>query len=137
MALSLPVRHRSVAAKQTAPRHQWLLVACIIAASAALSTYWVFLVPIFESPDENIHADYAFSLYSAGRLINLREPWLPWNSHPTGTRFDRDLVFHVYTLYLTKATDVERIQFNPQVMAPKGYGTAGFFAALDRDAPDQ
>jgi len=99
----------------------------IIAASTSLSLYWVFTVPIFEAPDEQTHFDYALNIYSAGRLITVRESLREWNSPP----YDR----HVFTEYLIRESGVRSMQFNPSVKAPAGYGTKTFYDRLDLQAP--
>jgi hypothetical protein len=103
-------------------RH-WLPVGLILGAML-LATYWVFLVPIFQSPDEDYHADYVFSLYSKGRLIRGTEAPLVGCSHP-------------YVSYLLKATDGQGVKYSYYVKMPKNYGTKDFFASIDRNMPDK
>src|SRR5689334_17474290 len=90
----------------------------IVCAAAGLSLYWVFLVPIYQAPDESGHLDYAFDLYTAGRLITVREvpPAAGANS---------------YTRYLASS-----IHFDDGKVE-RNYGTGEYFRDLDRNAPDQ
>jgi hypothetical protein len=108
-----------------------LLLASIIVGAASLSLYWVFLVPVFQAPDENGHLDYAFNIYSAGRLINVREPRHWWNAAPP------NYPWHFYTLYLEDATNLEPMVFHFEAKAPPGYGTREFYDRLDRGAPSE
>lgn len=127
-------------------RQRWaecVLVAIILSASL-LSVIWIFRVPLLQNPDETSHIDYAFSIYSAGRLLNVRKPPSPWNVHPRFEgRKDRDgpesmpydLLSHQYTLYLIGATDFHRIRFHPEEKVPAGYGTRTYYQELDAKAP--
>src|SRR5215831_1631069 len=102
-------------------------LACIIAVSAALSLYWVFTVPIFQSPDEHSHFDYAINIYSAGRPITVREPIREWHANSDGE--------HLYTEYLANEAGLYAMQFHPTVKAPSGYGSRDFYRRLDANAP--
>src|SRR4051812_24274082 len=74
----------------------------IIAASALLAYYRVFAIPILLCPDEDTHIDYAFSLYSAGGLLNVRSPPSSgWNVQHRPRRQQWERVSHLYTLHLT------------------------------------
>jgi len=44
-----------------------VLGACLVAL------YWVFLVPIYQSPDEIVLIDYIFSVHQAGHLFTARD----------------------------------------------------------------
>jgi len=110
----------------------------VIIGAASLSAYWVFLVPIFESPDEVVHFDYALNLYSAGRLISAREPFHAWNTPiPPLNPNPKTSVVHVYTSYLIDASDLKTIRFNPTKRVVSDYGTSAFYNDLDRNAPDE
>lgn len=89
----------------------------------SLASYWVFLVPIFQEPDEDYHADYVFSLYSRKRLILGREASIAAVSHP-------------FIPYLLKATNGQAVKFAAFATMPKSYGTREFFQSIDRHAPD-
>lgn len=100
-------------------------LAGIVAAAMLLSTYWVFLVPVYQAADEFQHLDYAFTLHSAGRLLNVRE------------RSSEGVVLatHPASAYLTTRTRAYTVVFHPEVRMPAEYGTPAYFRALDRDAP--
>jgi 4-amino-4-deoxy-L-arabinose transferase-like glycosyltransferase len=93
--------------------------------SAAQALRWVFLVPIYQAPDEPVHLDYALAIRAHGgpfRLQNTSLEQLPRHAHP-------------YTDYLVERTCAATIRFNPPAKVPPEYGTKAFYAALDRDAP--
>jgi hypothetical protein len=121
-----------------------LVLAAIILSASALAVVWIYRVPLLQNPDETSHVDYVFSIYSAGRLLNVRTPPSPWNVHPRfGGRNDRegpestpyDLLSHQYTLYLIDATEFQRIRFHPEEKVPPGYGTKAYYQKLDAGAP--
>ena len=114
-----------------------LILAAIVVSAASLSMYWVFLVPIFESPDEQTHLDYALNIYSARRLINVREPFYAWNVGlpPPGQK--PGIIYHVYTSYLVQVSDVKEIAFNSALRAPANYGTKLYYQNLDLHAPGE
>lgn len=91
--------------------------AIIIFVAMLLASYWVFLMPIFQSPDEDYHADYLFRLYSAGRLVRGNEAPLAACSHP-------------FVIYLLKATNGQAVKYNQVAKMPEGYGTKEFFKSL-------
>jgi hypothetical protein len=97
------------------------VLALVVTSACALSLYWVFLVPIFESPDEQVHADYAFSLFRAGGLITVRDG-SPGSGNP-------------YVPWLVSASGAERIKGSTLIKAPPGYGTAAYYASVDAGAP--
>ena len=100
-------------------------LAGIVAAACGVSLIWVFTVPIYQSPDEPAHLDYALAIYAHGG------PFLAQN-----TLFERlPPAVHPYTAYLQERTCAYEISFSPGAKMAPGYGTAEFFAALDRDAP--
>lgn len=124
-------------------RAEWVLVAIVLSA-CLVSVVWVFRVPLLQNPDETSHIDYAFSIYSAGRLLNLRTPPSEWNVHPRFEgRKDRegpqstpyDLLSHQYTLYLIDKTDFQRIRFHPEEKVTEDYGTRLYYQQLDAYAP--
>src|SRR5262249_7471773 len=108
-----------------------VLLPLIIAGTASLSLYWVFLVPVFQSPDEPGHLDYAFNIYSAGRLINAREPYHRWNEAPPSKPW------HVYTEYLIDRTNSRAMFWHFEGKVPPGYGTREFYERLDRGVPPE
>ena len=120
-----------------------IVLAVIIISSTSLSLFWVFTVPIFQNPDETSHIDYVFSIYSAGRLLNVRTPPSDWNVHarfegrvgPEGAPYE--FMSHQYTLYLIEATDFQRIRFHAQEKVTGDYGTRDYFRKIDLNAPPQ
>jgi len=128
---------RSVGQK-VARRWAECILALIIISSAVLALFWVFTVPILQNPDENSHIDYAFSIYSAGRLLNVRRVPSGWNVHAgagahPGAAWER--ISHQYTLYLADSTDFQRLRFHPEEKVSPDYGTAAYYDRLDRNAP--
>src|SRR6185369_1283514 len=122
---------------------RWVL-ALIILSACALASVWVLRVPLLQNPDESSHIDYVFSLYSAGRLLNVRRPPSAWNVYPRFEgRKDRegpeslsyDLLSHQYTLYLIDATGFQRIRFHPEQKVPADSGTIAYYKELDAKAP--
>jgi hypothetical protein len=120
------------------------VLAVIVLAATGLSIVWIFRVPLLQNPDESSHIDYVFSIYSAGRLLNVRESPSAWNVHPRNEgRKDKegleslsyDLLSHQYTLYLIDATDFHRIRFHPEQRVPADYGTIAYYKQLDAGAP--
>jgi hypothetical protein len=53
------------------------------AVAMALAAGWALFLPIFLSPDEDSHYDYALTLYSAGRCGRPKISWgatrIPWS----------------------------------------------------------
>jgi 4-amino-4-deoxy-L-arabinose transferase-like glycosyltransferase len=110
----------------------------IIAAAVAMSLRWVFLVPIYQSPDELLHLDYALCLYEHGGLFRANDASVP-RQIMKAPRY-RDFPFfyyllHPYTHYLVARTEQGNICFNQSAQMPPGYGTKEFYQALDRDVP--
>jgi Predicted membrane protein (DUF2142) len=109
-------------------RHAWRFVLSLVVAGACLlATYWVFLVPIFEQPDEPQHLDYALSIYSAGGLLNARD-------RPTLHTGESD-VAHPDLQYLIGQTSFDLVHHHPGARMPPTYGTAAYFNTLDAGAP--
>ena len=120
------------------------VLAAIVLVACLLSVVWVFRVPLLQNPDETSHIDYAFSIYSAGRLLNVRTPPSEWNVHPRFEgrkdsegveRLSYDLLSHQYTLYLIDATDFQRIRFHPAEKVTPDYGTRTYYERLNANAP--
>jgi hypothetical protein len=99
-----------------------LIAAAFILLSGALSAFWAFVVPIFQAGDEPAHFDYAISIYSAGRLIRVRDGVADWIASP-------------YTRYLMRAADLDRIMWRSSERVPSGYGSRAYFARVDAAAP--
>ncbi|HEX5874396.1 MAG TPA: DUF2142 domain-containing protein [Pyrinomonadaceae bacterium] len=130
----------------SAVKRRWAecVLAAIVLSSSVLSVVWVFRVPLLQNPDESSHIDYAFSIYSAGRLLNVRTPPSEWNVHPRfGGREDYegpestpyDWLSHQYTLYLIDAAEFHRIRFHYEQKVPADYGSLAYFQRLDVGAP--
>jgi hypothetical protein len=109
-------------------RHAWrFALGLVVAGACLLATYWVFLVPIFEQPDEPQHLDYALSIYSAGGLLNARD-------RPTLHTGERD-VANPDLQYLIGQTSFDLVHHHPAVRMPPSYGTAVYFRTIDAGAP--
>lgn len=99
-----------------------MIAAAIIAVALALALVWVFRVPFFEEPDENTHADYAFTLFT------LHAPFRAQEGRP-GTDV------HPLVRYLEDRSGFRTIRYNPDGRVPAGYGSAPFYRAIDAGAP--
>ena len=102
----------------------------IVIFGMAVSSYWAFLVPMLEVPDEDIHLDYAWCIASAGRLLRVAE-------RPIIHRRPGDSlipVIHPDMWLLSVRTDRDGIRSRPSVWIPPGYGSSAFFAKLNREA---
>jgi hypothetical protein len=99
-----------------------IAAAIVILMAGALSSIWVFLVPIFQAPDEPAHFDYAISIYSAHRLIRLSDGTPDWIVSP-------------YTKYLLQASDYDRIARHSSMRVPTGYGSKAYFDRVNVGAP--
>lgn len=121
-------------------RRHWegCALAGVIAASAAVSLAWVFLVPIYQSPDEPVHLDYALCLYEHGGLFRANDVAAAQRVMEAPRFRGRPYIFyllHPYSLYLADRTELATVHFNAAARMPPGYGTAAYFAELDRDRP--
>jgi len=94
----------------------------VICAAVALALFWVFLVPIFQSPDEGTHYDYATALATAHHPLRASEGVSQGLADPD-------------VMYLTVATETSRIAFHGEALVPPGYGTNAYYQMLDRSAP--
>jgi hypothetical protein len=111
------------------------VLAVIIASAAALSALWAWTVPALQYPDEDSHIDYAFSIYSAGRLLNMRRAPSRWNTHPRVEGADFERISHLYTLHLIDGADFQRLRYHPHERAAPDYGTPAYYQRLARAAP--
>jgi hypothetical protein len=113
-------------------------VAAIVLGAVGLSLRWVFLVPIYQSPDEPQHLDYALCLLEHGGLYQARDLSAverdPALVNPYGVPY-LCYFLHSHTRYLADRSEHFAICQNHVVKVPPQYGTRGFFANLDRDAP--
>ena len=103
-----------------------MILAVELTVSGAIAIGWVAVVPIFQSPDENIHFDYAISIYSAGRLINARELPVTDAATPMGV--------NPYTRLLEDRTAIDVVAHHSQVKMPTGYGSPLYLRQINADA---
>lgn len=109
-------------------RFSWPLVV-VLGCAACQALAWVFLVPIYQSPDEPAHLDYALCICERGGLVRPEEvPAVPYDNGWLTCG-------HPYTRYLLDWADTRTVAFNAVVKVPPEYGSRAYFAALDRDAP--
>ncbi len=103
-----------------------VILLALMAAGAGVCLRWVFLVPIFQSPDEDQHFDYALAIYQTGGLFRLHDQpdCRLGNVHP-------------YTCYLVERTHTRTLPFHLDRKMPPDYGTRPYFATLDRERPDR
>jgi 4-amino-4-deoxy-L-arabinose transferase-like glycosyltransferase len=99
-------------------------LAAVIACAAALAVRWVFLVPIFQAPDEPVHFDYALCIHENGGLLRA-----PPGSFSAGT-------LHPYTRHLSECVSLDTIAFT-RTRLPPDYGTPEYYGAIDRSAPSR
>lgn len=94
----------------------------VLLLSVMLAVKWALIVPIFQNPDEPIHADYAFALMDARRIV----PVAP----DPNLRFVDPL-----TQYLSNSVNSGSIAFHPGDIVEPGYGTRAMYRAIDAHAP--
>lgn len=102
-----------------------LVLFTIVLAASLLSLRWVFLVPIFQSPDEDKHFDYALYLseiHTLVRAVSTDTQTISWVVHP-------------YTAHLAGKTDLNNIKHHPERRMPPGYGSRDFYKTIDRSTP--
>ncbi len=99
-----------------------IAAATIIAIGLAFAVVWVFRVPLFQSPDENAHADYAFTLFTARAPILARDARPATDVHPT-------------VRYLEDRSGFRTMRYNPDGRVPAGYGTREYYGSLASAAP--
>jgi hypothetical protein len=99
-----------------------LTAAVIIIVALALALVWVFRVPFFEEPDENTHADYAFTLFTVHAPFRAQEGVPATDVHPL-------------VRYLEERSDFRKIRYNGDGRAPAAYGSTGYYRAVDAGAP--
>ena len=106
------------------PRWPIVAVSLVVLAAMELAGVWVFLVPIFQGPDEPCHLDYAFCLKDHRRLP------APSRTDPARCRTRRSTP----TPRTSPAAPARPDHLPPRGQGLAEYGTAAFFAAIDRDA---
>jgi hypothetical protein len=98
----------------------------VLVASALVAARWTFLVPIYQSPDEPAHLDYALCIYEQGWLLRTSDkPLVPKPGECA----------HPCSLYLLDRTQTARVAFNPAARMTPDYGTRAFYRELDNEAP--
>jgi len=102
-----------------------LALAAVLLAAATLALAWVFLVPVYQAPDEPMNLDYAWSINQNRALFRV---------HHTSYRELPDCS-HPQTVYLARRIDPLLAAFNPRARMPREYGTLDYFLAVDREAP--
>jgi hypothetical protein len=102
-----------------------LCLAAIVFGAALLALVWVFLVPIYESPDELFHLDYAFCIHDRGGLI--RAHGMPQVFTPS--------LLHPDTNYLAMRVHANIVAFNYDAKVPAEYGTHAYYQSIDAGAP--
>lgn len=116
-------------------RRSALGLIAVIITSALLAYYRVFAVPILLCPDEDSHVDYAFSLYSAGALLNVRTPPPSgWNTKHRPRKQQWERISHLYTLHLTDVGRMLPLLADAEKV-PSDYGTKKYFDRIDDTAP--
>jgi len=102
-----------------------LALIVVVALASAQSLRWVFLVPIYQSPDEPAHLDYALAIWAHGGPFLVQETTagaLPPTVHP-------------YTSYLHRQATTQEVAFSPTTRMQPDYGTSRYFDELDANAP--
>jgi hypothetical protein len=101
-----------------------VLLSALLLVVAGVCLRWVFLVPIYQAPDEPAHLDYALALHRHGGLFRI-----------SGPPKDRLALVHPYTHYLLDRSAEQTIPFHPEARMPPGYGLASFYAEVDAHRP--
>lgn len=102
-----------------------LAVAAVVFASCTVAACWVFLVPIFQAPDEPFHYDYALCMAEHRGLYRARD--LPASPRPR--------LIHREANYLWFGTGAHLVAGHPNVRVPSDYGSAAHLERLRRWAP--
>jgi hypothetical protein len=98
------------------------LAAVLGVIAIAFAAGWALVLPIFLSPDEDSHYDYALTLYTAARPMRPAENVVGRDTQPV-------------VAYLMSATHARQQRLDTAVGADPGYGGAAYFRALDAGAP--
>lgn len=113
-----------MSAKTTSPNApviRWATIA-IVAAAVVQACVWAVTVPIFQNPDEPVHADYAFAIAHAGHPLRAT------NVLPSG-------LIDPLTEYFAVRARLNPIAFHPNERQRADYGTPPYFHMLDAAAP--
>lgn len=100
-------------------------LALIVALCAGLSLTWVFLVPIYQAPDEPAHFDYALAINDHGGLF--QGPLASYQQYLGAV--------HPYTYVLGTRTGTAKLAFHPKEKVPPDYGTPEFYERVNREVP--
>ena len=113
-----------------------IALALVIAASTSMSVHRVYAVPILQCPDEDSHIDYAFGIYSAGALLTgATPPSSGWHTKYQAVHYDWERISHLYTLHLSSFVNMHAIRVAESNKVSPDYGSAAYFARLDKTAP--
>lgn len=106
-------------------------IAALLAVVITIAAHWIRVVPMFQASDEDLHLDYALSIYSAGRLLwTLEKPVAELTTSKNVAPVANPITYH---LMVRSAAD--RIRFETQEKAPPGYGTSEYFARVNATMP--
>ena len=100
-----------------------LITAFAVIAGVGLALIWVWLVPIYQAPDETSHFKYVAGIYAAGRLIVPREDPAAYPI-PAGRIIP-------YPVPLEDLTGVAALAGKSYLKAPPGYGSTAYYQELD------
>jgi hypothetical protein len=110
--------------KELAPKATVVILLALVVLVAAVAVRWVFLVPIYQAPDEPYHLDYALAIYQNRGLFRVQ------GAPPPGTP-----MVHPYTHFLMDRTATKALAFHADVKVPPGYGTPAFYEMLAIECP--
>jgi len=106
---------------------QALALAAILLSATGLASVWVFVVPIYQAPDEPMNLDYALAIWEHGGLFCVH-----------GATYDAlPVTVHPYTEYLKRGTEADEISFRWWRKVAPNYGTWDYYLALERAAPSR
>lgn len=115
--------HPRVTSRRTSrPSSSHLVLATVVFFATLLAATWAITVPIFENPDEVVHADYALTLMSVGHVIRYRDG-------------SRKLEANPLTAYLAARSKVDTIASFPGEGVPDWYLRRSAMRRLDQAAP--
>lgn len=109
-------------------------LAAIVTGAMALSTWWLWRIPIFQAPDENIHFDYVMSLRADGGLLRAADRRVV-EMAPGGFFHPFNPQVHPVTFHLETWARTAEIRHRPNVKVAVDYGSTAYFAAIDQTAP--
>lgn len=113
-------------------RHGWAICLAVIVTTGTLrSLQWVFLVPIYQSPDEPAHLDYALWLAGHGDLTHVRGR--PATMPPVV--YTGRYVVHPHSVYLLERTRAADLWWHRDRTVDPAYGTRVYFQQLADNAP--